>query len=95
VDDGFVILPVTRYEALREAEENLQETRFEPADGEADEKQATIDALTRRLDGVCNESSAGSRDRTPRGPRPQPAPFVRRVPLADARDAGGDRAAQG
>jgi chromosome segregation ATPase len=57
VDDGFVILPVTRYEALREAEENLQETRFEPADGEADEKQATIDALTRRLDGVCNESN--------------------------------------
>jgi hypothetical protein len=46
VDDGFVILPVTRYEALREAEEALQETRFEPADdGEADEA-----ALARRVD---------------------------------------------
>jgi hypothetical protein len=28
VDDGFVILPVTRYEALREAEENLQSDRL-------------------------------------------------------------------
>jgi chaperonin cofactor prefoldin len=56
VDDGFAILPMARYEALREAEENLQETRFEPADGEADEKQATIDALTRRLDGLAESN---------------------------------------
>jgi chaperonin cofactor prefoldin len=56
VDDGFAILPMARYEALREAEENLQETRFEPADGEADEKQATIDALTRRLDELAESN---------------------------------------
>jgi ElaB/YqjD/DUF883 family membrane-anchored ribosome-binding protein len=29
VDDGFAILPMERYEALRQAEENLQETRFD------------------------------------------------------------------
>jgi hypothetical protein len=47
VDDGFVILPVARYEALREAEEQLQEMRFEPSDGEPDDKQATIDELSK------------------------------------------------
>jgi chromosome segregation ATPase len=57
-DDDFAILSMPRYEALREAEENLQKMRFEPTDDDEDEKQATIDALTRRLDGVCNESNA-------------------------------------
>jgi FtsZ-binding cell division protein ZapB len=62
VDDGFVILPVTRYEALREAEETLQETRFEPDDGEADEKQATIDALTRRVNELAESNLKWARE---------------------------------
>jgi hypothetical protein len=51
VDDGFVILPVARYEALREAEEQLQETRFGPTDGDGPSGQGVIDALT----GECQE----------------------------------------
>jgi predicted RNase H-like nuclease (RuvC/YqgF family) len=62
VDDGFVILPVTRYEALREAEETLEETRFEPADGEQDEKQAPIDALTRRVNELAESNLKWARD---------------------------------
>jgi hypothetical protein len=62
VDDGFVILPVTRYEALREAEETLQETRFEPDDDGEDEKQATIDALKRRADELAAANMNFARD---------------------------------
>jgi Mg2+ and Co2+ transporter CorA len=40
VDDGFAILPMARYEALREAEENLQETRFETAGGDEHDEAA-------------------------------------------------------
>jgi hypothetical protein len=59
VDDGFVILPVTRYEALREAEENLQETRFEPT---VSDQQDRIDALTRLIDQL--KVAIEGRDRT-------------------------------
>jgi DNA repair exonuclease SbcCD ATPase subunit len=63
VDDGFVILPMPRYEALREAEETLQETRFEPdGDDGQDEKQATIDALKRRGNELAAANMKFARD---------------------------------
>jgi hypothetical protein len=58
-DDGFAILSMPRYEALREAEEQLQEPRFEPADDDEDEKQATIDALTRRVNELAESNARG------------------------------------
>jgi hypothetical protein len=35
--EGFVVLPIGRFDELREAEETLQETRFAPANGEHDD----------------------------------------------------------
>jgi hypothetical protein len=49
VDDGFVILPVRRYEALRKAEETLQETRFEPADAPPLGKIEGLESLYNRV----------------------------------------------
>jgi hypothetical protein len=65
VDDGFVILPMPRYEALREAEEHLQETRFEPDDDGHGER--TDVTLMRHLSAAHHEihrlrSGARARD---------------------------------
>jgi hypothetical protein len=43
--EGFVVLPIGRFDELRQAEEHLEETRFAPSDGEADEA-----AMARRVD---------------------------------------------
>jgi chaperonin cofactor prefoldin len=88
VDDGFAILPMARYEALREAEENLQETRFEPADGEADEA-----ALARRVDELrrINEDLHGLlREQAVEVGRLREAAKVRAEAAAPLRTAEGD-----
>jgi hypothetical protein len=56
VDDGFAILSMARYEALREAEEHLQETRFGPSDGDPSDPNSLSRRVVRQYNLILDQA---------------------------------------